>query len=256
MSFRAIIDMIFPLIRRSLWFVSSYVFLLLCHPWLNKFLELERTSLKKLIGILTIGIVGICSISAMMDTWLCTIMWFFYCYIVIGYIKKYIKVKSKHRKWYLAIGISIYLILAICRYVFSVYNWSFSPTILRVVNQFCGDYKSIPNIVATICIFLYSVSCDYRGNKIINSLSKGTLAAYIIHQIPVFYPVLWSRIVNVSAWKNSLIFPLMFVLVPILILLVSDFIDWLRRNTIEKYWISSNVCKSLCNRIDRFYTKI
>ena len=70
-----------PFSTGELWFINSYLCLMMLHPFINKIFQLDAHNLKRLIIILAIIIIYISTIRGFMDTFLCCLVWFIYIYI-------------------------------------------------------------------------------------------------------------------------------------------------------------------------------
>lgn len=86
---RDIVSGVFPF-TFTLWFATSYLVLIAVSPWLHKILEWDRIVLRNFLIVLFILVPVVCSIHNMMDTYLCTVIWFMYVYLCMGYYKKYL----------------------------------------------------------------------------------------------------------------------------------------------------------------------
>lgn len=88
----------------TLWFATSYLVLIAVSPWLHKLLDWDRTVLRNFLIVLFILIPVVCSIHKPMDTYLCTVIWFMYVYLCMGYYKKYLSLRHFNRFKCLVLG--------------------------------------------------------------------------------------------------------------------------------------------------------
>ncbi len=84
------VNVFFPFIRRSPWYVPVYIVLLLISPILSQFFNLKRNVQRTTLLILTFIIPLISTVSRFMDDWLDCITWFCYTFLLIGYYKHYL----------------------------------------------------------------------------------------------------------------------------------------------------------------------
>lgn len=59
---------------------------------------------------------------------------------------------------------------------------------------YSGALNSVPSLLCAISLLYYFKNLNIGSNKIINTLAASSLGIYIIHQVPLFYPVLWNQI--------------------------------------------------------------
>ena len=97
-----------------LWFTSAYITLHLISPFLNFALMLQRKKLELLLFILAIPICFYSTFKAFSANYLIDLIYFWFAYLFIGYIKLYhIPMIKKHSaKSYLIVGVIIYSVLA------------------------------------------------------------------------------------------------------------------------------------------------
>ena len=95
---REIAAAIFPY-SFSAWFVTTYLALLLIAPFLQKILLWNEEALKKFTIVSFLLISGIASIHKLTDTYLDTVIWFFFMYIAMGYYKHHLSDKIHINKW-------------------------------------------------------------------------------------------------------------------------------------------------------------
>lgn len=245
----------FPFFSFALWFVSAYIILILLSPFLNKVLELERTILKKFLIVLFIFIPLLSTIWINMDTKLCVLIYFMYAYLYIGYFKKYIYTNFKFNK-YIGLIVSglVYLMLVLLKFYF-LQNHNLG-ILYKIITNYLGDYKSIPNLLISLPIFYFFLNLKIGCNKTINFISKSVLATYIIHQTPCFIDFLWHNIYKCDIYLNSSQ-PILYILsVTISLYIACILIDYVRRVFIEPLWIKSRLYKLIENKMNSFYSYI
>lgn len=121
---------------------------------------------------------------------------------------------------------------------------------------FITRYHTLPAFICSFMIFWFFVNMNLRENQIINNLSKGVFAVYIIHQTPAFAVFMWEKIIMVDKWMNSLYYPIWFLLAVMGIFLSCSLIDCLRRLTFEKLIVSSKLYTKTCKKWNRFFEDI
>ena len=242
----------FPFFSFALWFVSAYIMLILLAPFLNKILEIERTTLKKFLIILFVFIPLLSTIWIKMDTKLCVLIYFIYAYLYVGYFKKYIYVYLKFNKYIgLTISLLVYLILVLLKFYF-LQNHS-TGVLYKYIANYLGDYKSIPNLLIALPIFYFFLNLKIGCNKIINFISKSVLATYIIHQTPCFIKILWHNLYKCDTYLKSP-HPILYIIsVVISLYLICMLIDFVRRIFVEPLWINSRLYRLIEIKMNSFY---
>ena len=247
----------FPFLRRRMWFVSQYIALLLISPILQGFVsKMRRAALKTTILIGFILISCICSIRSVEDNWLDAFVWFAYVFFVIAYFKKYGFSKKIKIEWYLVTGVLLYSILT-TGYVVCLYNESsifkLGSSIFR---QYLGDYKSVPNFVISLLIFVYFAKLDIGKKRIVNELAKNTLDVYMIHQQDAFIPIIWFSVFHTLEWQTSSYFIVYYLGTVLAVFIVGSIIGRIRVRFFEPIWINSRLFHFISKKLDSFYSPL
>ena len=139
-------------------------------PFLNiLFNRLNKKSAKLLIVVGIIFISLICSLRSFEDNWLDGFVWFIFMYFVISYYKRYgFDFRIKHRIWYLLLGAGVYFFLSGGLAIsYSIGNRFEKALIVgSVLRQYLGDYKSLPNFIGSLLIFIY-----FASNRLSNNIN-------------------------------------------------------------------------------------
>lgn len=180
----------FPFIGGRLWYITCYVFLFLCVPFLNLLADqLSQLGYKRLLIIIGV-LMSLLSTIFFSDLFRVvnngySAGWLIYMYLLGGYYKKYGFWDKTHRRKVLLI-----LCISVCAIVASKY-------ILEVLLDIAGAtsskswylyyYNSPLTLLNSICIFYLFTIGHWRENgvgKIVTWLSKVSLGIYIIHAHP------------------------------------------------------------------------
>ena len=177
-------------------------------------------------------------------------------YFVISYYKKYV-CGSINKKWiFLTAGLSIYFIMAITVYFCERSNAVYMGYIGKILSQYLVDYKSIPNFVCSICIFIFFTKLDIGVNKIVNCVAAYTMDVYMIHQSDAFYNYLWTGICRSHSWQDSDYFVPIFIVVSVTVFIGCSIIGALRVRFVEPIWLKSRLFVFLEEKIDRIYKEL
>lgn len=257
-SIQDLINGILPLLSGSCWFVPVYIELLMVAPFLKKILGWKKTRLGLFIALLFCFSCIVSTIHKFSEDYFSWFMWFCCMYLFMGFYKKYISAGfSKKFNKYMALAIALLL------YCLMVYFKSDGIQQLethmgmlgKLTDQYLADCKSLPNFVIAALIFYFFQNIDLGSNKIINRLSRSTLAVYLIHQSPNFILYLWNGCLRVEIWKTSSFYILFFLLSIIVIFVASYVIDSIRLNLIEPLWVKSRFFKKIERILTNIYAK-
>ena len=243
-----------PFVGKNLWFVSTYIALLLLHPWLQKVLILEQNSLKKLVFILFFLISGFATLWAVKgvdDDWLNGVVWFIFVYIAIGYYKKYRSEYHFNKIYILGLGLAMYMALVYLPItVAGGGNAGIAIMTKKLCSAFLADYKSMPNFLIAFCIFEYFRQLDVGSNKFINYFASGSFATYVIHQTHAFIPVLWHNILKCDYFFKTSYALIYCVFATCLIYTICLILERLRARYIEPLMLDNRFSKWLQRKID------
>lgn len=244
----------FPFLRRRMWFVPQYISLLLISPFL-KILSciMNKVTSCRFIIISFLLTSLICSIRTFEDTWLGGLTWFIFLYFVITHYKKYGFQFKLSKELNLLFGVTIYLALTAGLIIFSLRDSRLFEMGYSVFKQYLGDYKSVPNFLCSLMIFMFFAELDMGKNKWINEISKNTLDVYMIHQHDAFIPIIWVGLFHTKEWQQSPFFILLYLGTVVTVYICGSLIGRIRMCLIEPMWLKSRLFRRLCEIIDRFY---
>ena len=192
-SMKNILRGFFPFFGRALWFISAYLSLLVLTPFLKNVFRLPRGQLTKLMVILTILVAGVCSLPDIQDCYFCNFIWFVYVYLWMGWFKRSSLAAwlFAHRIFCLLMGLLLYVSLALIAHFKLPGN--------ALAAQYLYDPKAIPNFVSALLVFVFFLQLKIGEIPFINHIAKASLAVYIVHQVPVFFPFLMTRLLHLEA---------------------------------------------------------
>lgn len=191
LSVKWIVISLFPILFKEYWFITCYIMLYLFFPYLNLVLtRLKKNELKLLLMLL---ILIFCILQTFIGTRLfySEFIWFIVLYFIVFYIKKYCIIREKN--FFLKASIVIYIIIFTGIEIVKYLN-------LRI--YLISEY-SITGLIFSLMIFLYFLQINIRYNKLINFISSGTLAVYLIHENIFGRNIVWERILKISKIVNS-----------------------------------------------------
>ena len=150
-------------------------------------------------------------------------------------------------KWLmLFVGLSIYLILV----VLAKENTFLPPVFSKVCDKFLSDYKTLPNLVVSFCIFYFFMLTKLGQIRIINLLSSVSFGVYVIHQIPDFHDFFWLKIVRIDEWGYSSNFDILFIIGVIAIYIVCGGADFCKQKFVEKYLMKLRCVNVMMDKVN------
>lgn len=248
---RDIAAAIFPYSFSS-WFVTTYLALLLVAPFLAKILLWDETTLRKFTIVSFLLISGVSSIHKITDTYLDTVIWFFFTYVAIGYYKHHVSDELHVNKWWmLVLGGGIYVALV-------TLSWLGHNGILvpfgHIASNYLSDYKSIPNLCVAFPIFYFFERLNIQSSRLINRCAKSALAVYLIHQAPGIIHPLWFGFYSCDTYLRS-DYPIAYAfLVIISCYVLASVIDIVRMHWVEPFFLSMRFIEKIQIQLMKFYS--
>ena len=224
-AFKALLRAVTPFSSSPLWFVTDYLFLLLLSPFLNRFIHgLPSRAFRILYWVLLAVFVVIPTVESAIPGFAVyryyvvksDMSWMIVLYLLVGYWKRNGEpvFAAGRRAWtslFGAIGCSALLCVS-DRLLPALKAPAFA---VKKFHDFCEFL--FMDLSSAFC-FLLAVSAFFAFRRLtfaspaVNRIARHTLGIYIIHQVPVFIPVMWG-IFRVDAWLKSPLFPVFELLV-------------------------------------------
>lgn len=178
---------VFPIMTEHYWFLSTYMMLLLCMPFLNSGMKQLP---KKQVQIILIVLLLIFSVSKsiipfslVMDGYGYGFEWMMCVYLVGAYIKLYgISYFSSKRKSLYTYVFGIYFIMVL----FLCYtNYHMEIQVIYAWRKSVFHYNHILNLVASISLFMYFLHCKIEKRWLkegIRRIAPYVLGVYLLHE--------------------------------------------------------------------------
>lgn len=233
--------------------------LLIFAPLLNDICEnLSKKKLSFLCMLQIIFISMYSTITPFQDTTLCNILWFFFMYFFVYYLKKYcLYTKYSSERLFITAGIIYLLLTTVVIFIQESQNilgeYDILKYVYKIILQWLADFKSIPSFTIAVLIFIGLLNVNSFTSNFINSISASTFAVYILHQIPGFYSILWKKVFCIDKYINTVWYLPYIILVVVVIFIVAIILDYIRINTVERIFLNSKFIKNICKNVDAFY---
>lgn len=213
----------FLLTRNEYWFVSAYVILCLLSPFMNLIIkQLQMREYALLLLVLSVQLISASLGNNLLTNNLLAIT----AYFVGGFLRKFPVVRWKYNNWYL-FGINVLIYILGMTSILGMKLLGISPA---HQGHFTSDLFAI---IFASSIFLQFLNINIRHSSTLNLLASTVFASYLISENPLFRPILWNSFFNIKIVQNSMIFPIWGVLMVLIIMVASSFIDLIRQSAIS-----------------------
>ncbi|WP_040455876.1 acyltransferase [Limosilactobacillus coleohominis] len=241
----------FP-IPNGYWFVNSYIFMLICMPFLNKIINsFSKRRIKQLIITLTILWSIVPTLLAILPTkpdfstdsiGFSGGTFFLLLYLIGAYIKKNGRdIRTSKSLFYL-----------VCIIIFSVFLTSLGVQTrqsFKVLSLVSTIFNPISLIVA---IFIFSFFTKFNFHSVlINYISGSMFGVYLIHDNTFLRPYIWKQLVNASKITQANSFISFALVSSIEVFVICLMIDIIFRRILLKWPL-----KELTQLISNLFTKI
>ena len=252
-----------PLWSQDYWFFTTYIFLYILSPWLNQIIQLKsEIQLRKLLIILSF-------IPFYSNFWVGTppvanIVNFVYIYLLVGYLKKWNQQAwIENHAWQGMLCISISVILS--QWLYHVFpSQGVKGMIRNFLPYITGNINRHSAILWLDALFIFYAfkNLKIKSSKIINLIVSCTLGIYLFHENPVFVPMkdLVKKFFITSLGEATILkyFPTYFFLSTILLFMMGFFVEYIRKNVLDKYVLPNLIkkCSQKIERTDHWFEKI
>ena len=238
-----------PFLGRPLWFFSAYTSLALVAPWLKATFKLTRKSLGALVALLTVIIPGVCTLPDPQMCYVVDVCYFFYVFVLVGFLKPLFSSSGKYKYVALAAGIAIYALFVVLRQ-------KGPPFVQEWAVQCLADFKTIPNLTAALLLFYFFLHLNIGSVKWINVVASSAFAVYVIHSTPAFCGFLWHGVFQTGRWGASDFYPLYTAGVVIAVYLSGILLEIPRRLIVDRWFLSRAVIRKLFGLVNAGYDRV
>ena len=200
------LNVFFPILTRSYWFISIYLIMYVLSPFLNKLINsFSKKEYQKFL-ITTSIIYLICNnlfigTNLMDNTDGYGILWFMYLYFVSAYIRKYDFPKIKNI-YYLCFYIILSIITFLSRYF--IINYLQVLNIFKDQSTILYAYNSTTVFGASLFLFVFfkNIKIKERCPNFIYKVSLATFGVYLIHEHTFMRSYLFNNLLNIKDLVN------------------------------------------------------
>lgn len=243
---RAIVQ---PLWSRCYWFVTSYVFLLIISPLLNKLL---RTAPKDRVRKVLLLFIFIPLYSQFGTSVVGDIIYFAYSYLMIGYWKRYgcaFLERAAKPCYFVSVSILIAVSRLLCYIPANSFFTKILVTGLHYTTGAIGRHSMIL-LFDALLIFFWVIKLAPHYNRAVNRVAECTLGVYLFHEnsvlsFPNMVEHIFYRLTKIGFIGTSALFPLQYLAATVLVFISGAAIEYVRDMVIQKPFM---------NRLTRRYS--
>jgi len=250
----AIINMLFPFLRLSVWYVSVHISLMLISPFLNCVKRWNIKQLRSLVLILLMLTSVMSTLKGLQENYLSWFMWFIFVYLFVIYLKQFALEQLRPIKSivFLFGGLFGYSVV-VCMKIFA---YRTNLQIYNILAQWLSDPKSLIDFFISGFLFIFFARINMGFNKTINFIASSAFSVYVFHQIPAFYTVLWNSILKVSIWRNDMLMPIYAILTVIIVYALGIVLNLIYKHMLEEMFIRNRISQAVINKIDKLYNSV
>lgn len=240
----------FPFLGRPLWFVSSWLFVMLAAPFLQRLAESEARGLGAALAVFGAFFCVQSTVADVGSGFIPDTLWMLYMFALTAYVKRRMRLDRLGMRVtapLFALSIAVYGGLVIA------YSHG-SGAVPRLAMRLLFDLKSIPNFFCSATAFLFFLNLDLGENRAVNAVARSSFAVYVVHQTPAFYRYLWFSVFRLDEWKRTdMALPLLIALPAALYAAVSV-ADALRRAFVEPAVLRSRPARFAERLLNRLHS--
>lgn len=216
------VKLFLPVTTKQYWYITIYIVLCVFAPYINIFLE--HLSKKQMEGFLFCGFVlfylvatfcFIINANQIITDYGYGIVNFIYLYCFGHYIKKYYREKHSAIFYLFAFIISCLLLFVGNVFLSKVFGFYFDTFY---------SYNSVFCLIAAFCLFMFFKNLNIPPSKVLYSLSKRSIAVFIIHVNPIMSYYFYTNIMNVNE-MSVIVLLCVLIIVPLLMYIILSGID-------------------------------
>ncbi len=233
LGIKEIIISLFPMIIGRYWYITSYILVFFLMPYLNFFIkEIPKFEYKKMLIVLFILLSIIPNIFGSTDFFMInngySPFWLIYCYLIGGYIGKYIDVKTISSKHYVVLALNLIASYSINIIIKLTCILFIGKTIKQswFIN-YISPFIIVSSIIMVIIFSKVKVKNEFL-KKIIIFLSTTSFGVYIIHSHYLIYDYIIKNILLFCIDYNIILIILIFLGMLCIIYLTCSIIEFLR----------------------------
>ncbi len=227
-----IIRSLFPILTSTYWFITAYILLYLCVPYLNLLIKNMDEKLYKrlLVGFFLIFsfIQNITQIEILGSN----LLWFIFLYFLGGYIRLYFHKDLTKANLYIVLNLLLFLDLLVLLFL-DLLSYYFSFLGGKETAVFSSNQGIFPLFIA-LFLFLIIKNLNFKYNEFVNKIASTTFSVYLIHEHPLIRNLLWEEVMIVVNKDSSLSIIILGLGFSVVIFVLCSLIDLLKQTLFKK----------------------
>jgi len=229
-----LIKSVFPITFKEYWFLSVYTLIYILSPFINKFLN--NLNKHEYVNYLFVSLLifSILPTITSLDFYANYLIQFILFYSLGAFFKRFPNNKLiQNKRINICIFILSLLVLLASPLLFDILATKSSFFLGKSVYLF--NRTSIVAICFSVSLFVMFISKKVISSNIINNISACVFGIYLIHDNNFMRKILWIDLFKNADFVNSNLFILHFIISVLAVFGLSLLIEFIRKNTIEKY---------------------
>ncbi|HEM6556621.1 TPA: acyltransferase [Streptococcus suis] len=201
LSIKEGVAFLFPITFSLWWFASSYLFLLLFSPFINR-LIFQLTKIEHRNIILVLGVFwSIWTTLTNTNMQSNSLLWFIYLYIIAAYIRTYQQDILQYGKKIVTASMLMLALTYMSGIVLVIAGLWIPLFVTRAYYLFRG--QSILILIASVLIFLCFLRLNMKSIKWINIIATSSFGIYLIHDCIFIRMYLWQKLFRNASYFSS-----------------------------------------------------
>lgn len=195
--------MFFPIRNDFYWFVSAYFLLILLSPFIT--IGIKALGQRKLFTFLLIfGFFWsvIPTLTTKPEYYGSTLFWFVYLFSWGAFLRDYLERKIFSQSLCLSVCGASWGIIAI---IIALADWNNRVgTFIGYIDWFTfANLYSVFSLICALSLFVFFKQMQIGYKPWINKFAAAMFGVYLIHENPIVYPWLWSKVFHVPEYLGS-----------------------------------------------------
>ena len=202
-SWSSLIGCFFPIRNDFYWFVSAYFLLILLSPFIT--IGIKALGQQKLFAFLLIfGFFWsvIPTLTTKPEYYGSTLFWFVYLFSWGAFLRDYLERKIFSQSLCLSVCGASWGIIAI---IIALADWNNRVgTFIGYIDWFTfANLYSVFSLICALSLFVFFKQMQIGYKPWINKFAAAMFGVYLVHENPIVYPWLWSKVFHVPEYLGS-----------------------------------------------------
>lgn len=245
-----IIKSIMPIVFGKYWFITAYVGMYICFPFINNFIKnISKDKYKVFLIALSIMLIIIPTFTTA-NFIFSNFTWIVFMYMIGAYIRLYPNKYTEYKGKALCISVILYCVIVIISVLFAFLGNNIN--IFAKASNYFAKVNSIFIVPCSIFLFIYFKNKKIEYNQFINNIAKCSFGIYCIHENNFIRNLIWKQLLKTDTYANSNILIIHAILSIFIVFTICCIIDLLRIYIIENNFFKIKKFNRLFEKINTF----